>query len=152
MDPFFKDYYDRLSNLHHDLAETVEGLPVEALDWQPVPETNSLAVLLTHTAGSERYWIGEVVGEEPAGRERAKEFETVEQTVEELQDQLNLALAHSRQTLSRLSLDNLAEARLISMQGRSCTVAWALLHALEHVALHLGHAQITRQLWEENHA
>jgi uncharacterized damage-inducible protein DinB len=149
MDPFFKDYYDRLSGLHHDMAETVEGLPVEALDWQPGPETNSLAVLLTHTAGSERYWIGEVAGEDPAGRERAKEFETMGRTAEELQERLDLALAHSRQTLSRLSLDNLAEARLIAQQGRSCTVAWALLHALEHVALHLGHAQITRQMWEE---
>ncbi|MFN2220950.1 MAG: DinB family protein [Candidatus Promineifilaceae bacterium] len=149
MDPFFKDFYDRLSELHHELAGTVEGLPAEALDWQPGPETNSLAVLLTHTAGSERYWIGEVVGEEPAGRERAEEFETLGRSAEELQDLLNLALAHSRQTLSRLSLDNLAEARLISLQGRSCTVAWALLHALEHTAQHMGHAQLTRQMWEE---
>jgi ankyrin repeat protein len=28
-------------------------------------------------------------------------------------------------------------------------VAWCLAHALEHTALHLGHMQITRQLWEQ---
>ena len=28
-------------------------------------------------------------------------------------------------------------------------VAWALLHALEHTAIHLGHMQIMRQLWEQ---
>jgi uncharacterized damage-inducible protein DinB len=149
MDPFFKDFYDRLSTLHHDLAATVEGLPAEALDWQPGSDMNSLVVLLTHTAGSERYWIGEIVGEEPADRVRAQEFETEGKTAEELQEQLNVALAHSRQILSALSLDNLAEARLIPEQGRSCTVAWALLYALEHTAQHLGHAQITRQMWEE---
>jgi uncharacterized damage-inducible protein DinB len=149
MDPFFKDYYDRLSELHHDLAAAVEGLPVEALDWQPGPETNSLSVLLTHTAGSERYWIGEVAGEEPADRVRAQEFEANGRTAEELVDLLNRVLAHSRSVLSRLSLNNLAEARVASMQGRSVTVAWALLHALEHTAVHLGHAQITRQAWDQ---
>lgn len=30
------------------------------------------------------------------------------------------------------------------------TVAWRLAHALEHTALHLGHMEITRQLWEQN--
>jgi hypothetical protein len=29
------------------------------------------------------------------------------------------------------------------------TVAWAVLHAVDHTALHLGHIQITRQLWEQ---
>jgi len=28
-------------------------------------------------------------------------------------------------------------------------VAWALLHALDHTAQHLGHMQITRQLWDQ---
>ncbi|MFN2140786.1 MAG: DinB family protein [Candidatus Promineifilaceae bacterium] len=149
MDPFFQDYYDRLSTLHNDLAATVEGLTAEGLDWRPGPDTNSLVVLLTHTAGSERYWIGEIVGQEPAGRIRAQEFETLGKTAEQLQERLDLALAHSRQTLSALSLDNLVEARLIPEQGRSCTVAWALLHALEHTAQHVGHAQLTRQMWEE---
>ncbi len=33
--------------------------------------------------------------------------------------------------------------------GREYTVAWALFHALEHTALHLGQMQLTRQLWEQ---
>lgn len=149
MDPFFKDYYDRLAELHHDLAAVVEGLPAEALDWTPGPEMNSLAVLLAHTAGSERYWIGEVAGEDPADRQRAQEFETQGQPAEELKALLDRALAHSRMVLSGLSLDNLAEARVAPLQGRSVTVSWALLHSLEHTAAHLGHAQVTRQVWEQ---
>lgn len=148
MDPFFQDFYDRLSDLHHDLEAVVEGLPQEALDWSPGPEMNSLAVLVAHTAGSERYWIGEVAGEDAFGRNRAQEFETADHTAEELQELLRRSLAHSRMVLSSLSLDNLAEARLAPLQGDSVTVAWALLHSLEHTAQHLGHAQVTRQFWE----
>ena len=148
MEPFFRDYYDRLSELHHDLEDVIEGLPVEALDWSPGPEVNSLAVLIAHTAGSERYWIGEVAGEDPAGRDRAAEFETNGHTADELKELLQRALAHSRMVLSGLALDNLAEARVAPMQGRSVTVAWALLHSLEHTAVHLGHAGVGRQFWE----
>ena len=31
---------------------------------------------------------------------------------------------------------------------RNFSAGWALAHALEHTAPHLGHAQVTRQLWE----
>ena len=31
--------------------------------WAPGPAFNSVAILLRHLAGSERYWIGEAVGE-----------------------------------------------------------------------------------------
>jgi len=27
-------------------------------------------------------------------------------------------------------------------------VAWAILHALEHTGIHLGHIQVTQQLWQ----
>jgi uncharacterized damage-inducible protein DinB len=148
MEPFFKDFYDRLSDLHHELEDVIEGLPVEALDWSPQPEVNSLAVLVAHTAGSERYWIGEVVGEEPADRNRDSEFETSEHTAEDLRKLLQRSLAHSRMVLSALSLDNLAEARVVPILGNAVTVAWALLHCLEHTGIHLGHSQVGRQFWE----
>lgn len=148
MEPFFQDYHDRLSDLHHGLAATVDGLPVEALDWAPGPDVNSLSVLLAHVAGSERYWIGEVAGGDPSQRVRSQEFETNGRTAGELQEALDRALAHSSTVLARLSLADLAEAHAAPLQGRTYTVAWALLHALEHTAQHLGHAQVGRQLWQ----
>ncbi|NIU62141.1 MAG: DUF664 domain-containing protein, partial [Gammaproteobacteria bacterium] len=33
--------------------------------------------------------------------------------------------------------------------GREFRVSWSLLHALDHVAQHTGHVQITRQLWDQ---
>ena len=29
------------------------------------------------------------------------------------------------------------------------TAAWALIHALVHLREHVGHAELTRQLWDE---
>jgi hypothetical protein len=33
--------------------------------------------------------------------------------------------------------------------GNQVSVAWALLHALEHAATHVGHIQLTVQLWHQ---
>ncbi|MFN2137773.1 MAG: DinB family protein [Candidatus Promineifilaceae bacterium] len=151
MDTFFKEYYELLSGLHNGFEAAVEGLPVEALDWSPGGEMNSIAVLMAHTAGSERYWIGEVAGEDPANRVRSEEFNTKGATAEELQQLSQRTLAHSRAVLSRLSEDELAEARNAPAQGRNVTVAYALLHSLEHTAGHLGHAQVVRDLWDLAH-
>ena len=69
-------YLDRLEALHADLNSVIADLPVEALNWSPGPGLNSIAVLAAHTAGSERYWIGDVVARDDSHRERAAEFRT----------------------------------------------------------------------------
>jgi hypothetical protein len=51
----------------------------------------------------------------------------------------------------RLSLADLATSRPITLRDgtvRQMSNAYALMHALDHTGLHLGHAQITRQLWQ----
>jgi uncharacterized damage-inducible protein DinB len=146
METFFKEYYELLSGLHDGFEKAVQGLPVEALDWSPGPDMNTVAVLLVHTVGSERYWIGHVAGEEPADRDRAAEFDTSGVSADELVKLSQRTLAHSRNVLSRLEVNELHEARSAPAQGRSVTVAYALLHSLEHTAGHLGHAQVLRDL------
>ena len=46
------------------------------------------------------------------------------------------------------------ESHFRASSGRAEVVssAWALLHAVEHVREHMGHAQLTRQLWEQREA
>jgi len=46
-------------------------------------------------------------------------------------------------------LDNLQQIRNSPRDDRKFTVGRALAHALQHTALHLGHAQVTRQLGEQ---
>ncbi|HLF29383.1 MAG TPA: DinB family protein [Anaerolineae bacterium] len=154
--PILNDYLDRLQALHADIRRAITGLPQAALDWSPGPEMNSLAVLAAHIAGSERYWIGDVAGGEPSGRDRAAEFQTKAADADSLLARLDAALAHSQTVLERLTLPELEEPRRMppgSARGeRVVTGAWALAHALEHVAIHVGHTQIVRQLWDQAHA
>lgn len=150
MIPFFADCLDRLTTMHTEMEQAIAGLPPEALDWSPGPEMNSMTVLIVHTAGAERYWIGDVVGQEPSGRVRAQEFETRGTTESYLREKLKSTLAHSERILAALSLEDLAQPRYSSRHDEDFTAGWALVHALEHTAVHTGHIQLMRQLWEQN--
>jgi hypothetical protein len=146
--PFAADYLDRLQANVDDLLATIAGLPQAALDWQPGLEENSLAVLLAHSAGATRYWIGDVVGQDPSQRDRPAEFDTTGVPAADLEQRWQAVLAHSHDVLAALTPEMLAEERLSPRDGKEYRVGWCLLHALEHVALHLGHAQMTRQAWD----
>jgi uncharacterized damage-inducible protein DinB len=139
-------YLKQLEVLHADMNRAIADLPVEALNWAPGTGMNSVAVLAAHTAGSERYWIGDVVARDDSHRDRAAEFRTQAASGAELIDRLEAALAHSRGVVESLTLANLAEQRRVSAE-REVTVAWALVHTLEHVATHLGHVQMMHDVW-----
>ena len=148
MDKLFAEMLDRLNAVHQIIEEAVAGLPAEAIDWTPGPNLNSLGVLLAHTLASERYWIGDVAGRDPSGRARDDEFVTQGVTAAEFLSRSQVILAHSQAVLKRLSLTELGDSRPRPDGDRTVTVAWAILHALEHAALHAGHIEITRQLWD----
>lgn len=150
MTPYFESYYERLDALHVDMVGIVRGLSPRALDWKAGPEMNSLTVLVVHVTGAERYWINDVAGQSRSERVRSQEFEAANWTDEELESRLAHVLESSRQTLAGLTVDALAEERLSWRDGKSYTVAWALNHALEHTAIHLGHMQIGKQLWRQS--
>ena len=147
MSELFVAYLKQLEVLHRDLSHALEGLSVEALNWSPRPEVNSLAVLAAHTAGAERYWIGDVIAQDDSRRDRDAEFRLRALSVEEAIERLDAALAYSRGVLGSLTLADLQERRLVNDQ-REVTVAWALVHTLEHTGIHLGQMQITRQWWD----
>lgn len=144
-----EDYGERLGALYAALLQTIEGLPPAALDWVPGPEMNSLSVLATHVAGSTRYWIGDVAAQDPSGRDREAEFRTHGLEAAVLEARLAGSLEHSQRVLEGLTLSDLEALRVSPRDGRQFSAAWCLAHALEHTALHLGHMQLTRQLWDE---
>ena len=147
--PILRDYLERLQSLHADIERTIEGLSTKALDWTPGPDMNSLAMLAVHVAGAERYWIGHVVGRDSSDRDRSAEFRARGLDAALLKACLAATLAHSQGVLEGLTLPDLEASRVSPRNGREFTAAWCLAHALEHTALHLGHMQITRQLWEQ---
>ena len=138
-----------LESLHTGMKQAIEDLPQEALDWIPGPEINSLSILMTHTAGAERYWIGDVIGRDDSNRMREDEFHVKGISAEKLSNRLDEILAHSRNVLAGLTLEDLEAICTSPRDGRKLTVAWSLAHAIEHTALHLGHMQIIRQLWDQ---
>lgn len=149
MHEYFVAYQERLTELHQNVSDAVDGLSPEAIAWVPGLEINSIQVLVAHLAGAERYWIGDVAGQLPSGRVREEEFVTSGWTAPKLQGLLDETLAHSRGVIESLTLFDLKELRLSARQGRFYSVAWALNYALEHTAVHVGHVQIGRQLWDQ---
>lgn len=149
MEQLFQDLLERFETIHKVIETAVADLPAAALDWKPGPDMNSIAVILAHAAGAWRYWVGDVAGDLPSGRVRAEEFETFQVDAAEMLGRLGKALDTTRQVLGQLKPARLGEARTAGMFNEERTVGWALLHALEHTALHAGHIQLTRQLWDQ---
>jgi uncharacterized damage-inducible protein DinB len=147
MERFFTDYLDRLKVMHDELEKAIAGLPGSALDWAPAKGLNSLAVILFHTAGSERFWIGDCLAGEPSNRDREAEFRTKALSTGDLRLRLDQSLTYVGQVLERLTQGDLDDLRTLR-DGSQATVGWILAHVLSHTATHVGHAQVTRQWWE----
>lgn len=142
------NYLQRIEDLRGQVRDLIADLPAEALNWRPIEDEafNSLAVLATHIAGAEHFWIAEVVGSRPPTRDRDAEFVTQASDASELVHLLENIGAETREvfaTLTEANLDGTRQAR-----GRTIPVRWCILHVIDHTALHLGHIQLTYQLWK----
>jgi uncharacterized damage-inducible protein DinB len=149
MQSFFASYLSNLQELHDEIRHIVEELPPNALDWMPGPEVNSLSVLVTHLTGAERYWVGDVVAGEASSRDREAEFKVQGLSKDDLIQRLSESEVYIQRVLETFTLHELNATRISPRNGREVTVGWALGHVLKHTALHLGHIQILRQLWQQ---
>lgn len=149
MQTFFSDYLNLLQERHSEIMQVLDELPPAALDWSPGEDMNSISVLVIHLTGAERYWIGDVAAQDPKERDRDAEFRVRDMGIDVLQQRLEDFMEYARAVLDKFSVEDLETTRISARDGRSFTVAWALLHALEHTTLHLGQIQLTHQLWEQ---
>jgi hypothetical protein len=147
MIPFYDALYERFHSLHQKAEEAVNNLPDEAMDWIPHAEMNSLSVLIRHLTGAERFLIGDVIMGENSNRDRNAEFEARDLQKEDLIKHLSEADAYIHKIFERLTVEDLESQRTHPRDGKQVSVAWALLHALEHAGIHVGHIQMTVQLW-----
>jgi uncharacterized damage-inducible protein DinB len=153
MNPETENYLSRLEDLRDIIRGYVVDLPADALNWRPIQPgegeddhvTNSLAVMAVHVAGAESFWIQEVIGGQPPSRDRDAEFVTQVESVEPILARLDAVGAETRRIMQGLTAADLE--RTYYVRERAVTGRWAILHAIEHAALHLGHMQMTRQLW-----
>jgi uncharacterized damage-inducible protein DinB len=149
--PELATYLQMIEDLRGQVRDLISGLPAEALNWRPLEgvdehATNSLAVLVTHVAGAEHFWIGEVVGGYALTRDRNAEFIARASDASELVHRLEQVGAETREVFSALTEADLEGTR--EARGRTIPVRWGILHVIDHTALHLGHMQLTYQLWQ----
>lgn len=153
MIPILEDIFHNLQDRHKDFDKAIAGLPQEALDWVPGPDMNSLCVLVVHSMGAERYWIGDIGAGIESNRNRAAEFQAHGLDEKTLRELLASTLEFVRTVFESLTLDDLTKSRYSpNMGGGDRRAIFGISHALEHTAQHLGHAEITRQFWEQRNA
>lgn len=131
------------------LRGAVDRLSAEQLNARPAEGANPLAVLVAHALGATESWISLAVGAELPPRDREAEFRTVVDDPTAFLAEVDDRSAACRGLLERaeaLDATRTGFARWTSEPDEPVTAAWALLHALEHLSEHVGHAELTRQL------
>lgn len=143
-------YWSLIDDLRRQAGRLVADLPAEALNWRPLPQVddhamNSLAALAAHIAGAEHFWVAEVVGGHPPTRDREAEFRLAVDGPAPLLARLEAVGAETAAVFEQLAPADLEGTRVA--HEKPLTVRWSILHVIDHSALHLGHMQITYQLW-----
>ena len=137
------------------LRECVAEAPSEALNWRPGgADTNSIAVLATHTMHSTRSWMSVALGAPLPDRDRESEFRVTVDATSELLAMVDALTADIVRLLdgAKGGLDWAAMRTTRPRRGRapeSVPAGRALLHTIEHVSAHVAHMQLTRQWWEK---
>jgi len=131
------------------MIEIIEDLGDELACVRPdLPGANSAYAILTHCLGVITYWGGHAVAGRDVDRDRDAEFRatgTVASLVQasdaaKRQFAADLAAAQPGEPLRRPPLATTWHGRELENQGS------ALLHILEEVAQHHGHAELTRDM------
>lgn len=144
------NYLSRMEDLRDQICRLISDVPLQALNWRPIevkdePVTNSLAVLASHISGAEHYWIAEVIGNRKATRDRNAELAVIAPNSEFILGLLKKTAQETREVFSELKEEDLNGTRQV--KEHNIPVRWCILHVIDHTALHLGHMQITYQLW-----
>jgi hypothetical protein len=146
MDIFYTDFLDCLESIHGKIKWLIASLPQQALDWSLQPGLGSLCMLVTHLAGAERYWVGEVVGREQPIRRPGSVYRVTGLDSRELCQRLDNSLICCRKVLENYEPADLDAKRISTSDGREVTVRWALVHVMEHTISHQRDIAFIRQL------
>jgi len=135
----------------HALAQCRDISDVDLNRPLELPESNTAFVLATHLIGSAEYWVLELAGGRDVQRDRLSEFRATG-TGAEVAARYERWLAAMQELLQMLPDKRLDQPVRVPARYRPTrdeepmTVRDALLHAVEHCALHQGHLELTRQM------
>jgi len=148
MDPHLAPHARVLEDLHRQVREAIAPLSDDDINRSVPGLQNTVGILLRHIAGAERYWIGEVAGGQAAHRHRDAEFGHDRLKKADVLIELDRAAALCRAVLERLTAaDLLTEVEVQRSSGKvKETRAFAVLHATQHLAYHLGQLRYMAKL------
>jgi Protein of unknown function (DUF664) len=131
------------------MRAAISGLTPEALSWRPAgDETNPMTVLTVHALHATRWWLLIATGASLPDRDRDAEFRATPASVGDLESFFDGVADECRAALDTDDPFDAGVIRTDPRTGEQVTAAWALLHAIEHLQEHVGHTQLTRQLWD----
>jgi hypothetical protein len=133
------------------MAALLRPLAADCLNWTPpVPETNSIAAMVTHTCGSVDSWLARALVE-TIERDREAEF-AARADAAALVARIEKCRVETRRRVEALSAIDPATVRAVRRLSRGedqqVSVAWCVEHAIIHAGEHWGQIQLTKQLFE----
>ena len=131
--------------LHDNFRKQVRGLDHGTLNWRPLPKANSIAVLVTHSLGSEREMI-RAVRLLPSERDRDAEFKA-EAEAADLLGMLDQADHEIDEQLAGLTPADLTENRAREGGEPKSGIEW-LISNYGHAREHLAQIELTKQIYD----
>ena len=152
-----QDLFTTLERLTGQIVDIISGAPLGFLDWRPGPETNSAAAIVTHTLGASRHWLVAIVAGGQSDRNRDAEFQAEAAQIGAVERRAQQWLADARQVLDSLSVEQLdqrsqrvrATTFASAAEREAMTARGAILHVIEHLGTHIGHLELTVQLYAQ---
>jgi hypothetical protein len=145
MEPIVAEIVRDFKDVHAKFRDEVRGRSREELNWTPAPETNSVAVLVVHTLGSEMEMI-RISADVPHPRDRDAEFRTDDADADALLALLDQADALLDELGPTISAEDLAAPRPRRDNPPQPCLHW-LVTNYGHAREHLAHVQLTQQLY-----
>jgi uncharacterized damage-inducible protein DinB len=126
------------------LLSVVDRLGDDLVNARPVgPDTTSVAALVVHCCGVAEYWLGHVALGEPSERDREAELAAVA-SVAELHQRVSSVRVVVARCLDRLECHGGTDpTRRPPVWGGDTSDAAIVLHVIEELFQHLGHAELS---------
>ena len=146
MDEALRTAFGKLyAELHENLRVQVRGLDEGTLNWRPLPKANSVAVLVTHTLGSELEMMRSVRSI-PSPRDRDSEFRA-EAGAERLLEMIDAADQEMGELIAAVTEADLTELRPRGDRPPRAGIEW-MISNYGHAREHLAQIELTKQLYD----
>lgn len=147
------------------MFELLDGLSSQALIWKPFEyspwqgPSNSLGFIVAHAVSSTVYLLrqvefclGRIDWESVDGDEGPQEFGPANHDLFYLRARVQRTHTYVHELLASLTPGDLDASRNHPQRvDQLLSVRYAIGEAIEHMSQHIGHGQLTRQLWALQH-